>query len=218
MGRKTWTFTIASTAAAVGMNVATAETSGAWAQSLDGLNFHTPDEDKADAEVAPIFVSKEVVQPLPEPTEEGVAEPEAPTAQSLRELVAMTPTEGELSEEMQCLAGAIYFEARGEPLAGQLAVGQVIINRAEDRRFPANYCGVVYQRKQFSFVRNGQMPRIRLHTDAWRRAKAIAKIAHNEHWESEAADSLYFHANYVKPRWASKKIARATINRHIFYK
>src|SRR3546814_1697830 len=66
-----------------------------------------------------------------------------------------------IDPELRCLAGAVYFESRGESLAGQLAVAHVIINRAESGRFPSSYCGVVHQRSQFSFVRGGKMPSIR---------------------------------------------------------
>ena len=107
---------------------------------------------------------------------------------------------------------------RGEPLSGQLAVAQVVINRADSSRFPSSYCGVVYQRAQFSFVRSGAMPRINTGSNAWKRAKAIARIAHEGMWESEAEDALYFHAKYVSPSWSRKKTARATINQHIFYR
>ncbi|MEM6266512.1 MAG: cell wall hydrolase, partial [Pseudomonadota bacterium] len=123
-----------------------------------------------------------------------------------------------LSEQMRCLAGAVYFESRGEPLAGQLAVANVVINRADDRRFPASYCGVVYQRAQFSFVKRGRMPRIRTQSAAWRRAKAIAHIAHDGLWESEAADAVYFHATYVRPKWSRRKTRLTEIDTHIFYR
>ena len=171
---------------------------------------------------APVFVEKEVAQEIPAETAE--TEPalpssdETPRASSLRELVAMTPTDGALSEELQCLAGAVYFESRGEPLDGQLAVAQVIINRTESSAFPSDYCGVVTQRAQFSFVKNGRIPSRRSNAGAWERARKIARIAHEGLWNSEARDSLYFHATYVKPRWARTKQARATIKTHVFYR
>jgi len=169
-------------------------------------------DDAASDSVEPQFVSEAVVQPIPE-------EPEVvpQSAASLRELVG-TVAPGDMTEQMRCLAGAVYFEARGEPLAGQLAVAQVVINRSEDRRFPASYCGVVYQRAQFSFVKNGRMPRIREGSGAWNRAKAIARIAHDGLWESEAADAVYFHATYVRPRWSYRKQRTAKIDTHIFYR
>lgn len=164
--------------------------------------------------VQPTFVSREVVQPVPEVSEDDVAA----EASSLKELVAQMPTDTDLDSEMRCLAGAVYFESRGEPLAGQLAVAEVVINRAASHKFPADYCGVVYQRSQFSFVKHGRMPKIRTSSRAWRRAKAIAQIAHKGLWDSEAAGSLYFHARYVSPSWRHKRQAMATISTHVFYK
>ncbi len=165
-------------------------------------------DEAAQAADAPRFVAEPVIQALPEPAQ----------ADSLAELVAILPTEGELSDEMQCLAQAVYWEARGEDLDGQLAVAQVIINRTENRRFPGNYCGVVTQPAQFSFVQGGRIPAVRSGTRAWHRAKAIAQIAHEELWDSEVGDALYFHARRVRPSWSHTKLARATIDSHIFYR
>ena len=123
-----------------------------------------------------------------------------------------------MAQQMRCLAGAIYFESRGEPLEGQLAVGQVVVNRADSELFPDDYCGVVTQRSQFSFIRNGRIPEPNKSSAAWRQAKAIAQIVHQGLWDSRADDSLYFHATYVKPGWSRRKVARATINRHVFYR
>jgi hypothetical protein len=74
------------------------------------------------------------------------------------------------SREQECLAGAIYFEAKSESLEGQLAVADVIINRARSGRFPASLCGVVFQRSQFSFVRGGDFPPIARSSQDWREA------------------------------------------------
>ena len=161
----------------------------------------------------PVFVSREVIQPLPA----APAGPQ-PMAASLPELVAQIDTRRPLSEDMKCLAGAVYFEARGEPLAGQLAVAQVIINRADDARFPASYCGVVAQPGQFSFMRGARMPQIRQDSAAWARARAIAEIAHQGLWQSEADDAVFFHARYVKPGWSERKQRLAQISTHIFYR
>ncbi|WP_231958873.1 cell wall hydrolase [Altererythrobacter sp. B11] len=168
-----------------------------------------------EAAQGPRFVAHEVVQQLPENDAEDASSLDA---SSLRELVSDIPTEGPLSPEMRCLAEAVYFEARGEPLAGQLAVARVIVNRAESDAFPDDYCSVVKQRGQFSFVKSGRIPAVRASSSAWRRAEAIARVAHQELWESAAGDALYFHAQRVRPKWASRKIARATIDSHIFYR
>lgn len=164
------------------------------------------------------FVSEEVVQPLPakQPTADLI--PVLTEAGSLPELVGMVDTVTVLSDEMRCLAGAIYFEARGEPLAGQLAVAQVIVNRSEDSRFPASYCGVVAQPGQFSFMRGRQMPAIRTGSAAWTRAVAIAEIADKGMWQSEAGDAVFFHAKYVRPSWSHRKTRLAQIDTHIFYR
>ena len=216
MTRRSHGLGIAAAAVALALTFASAELSSALAQDTDPEAVVAIDV-AADAEPAsfPVFVAQEVVQPLAEPSEEVSSETRAT---SLRELVSETETDFTLSEQMRCLAGAIYFEARGEPLSGQLAVAQVVINRADSSRFPSSYCGVVYQRAQFSFVRGGAMPRINTGSKAWKRAKAIARIAHEGMWESEAEDALYFHAKYVSPSWSRKKTARATINQHIFYR
>lgn len=218
MVRKSTGFTVA-IAAAVTLTFAGLDSSGANAQVAANATPTTAVEAPLTEEVVPVFVEKEVVQELPQEATQEIQEiTEAPRAQSLRELVAAMPATGELSDELQCLAGAIYFESRGEPLSGQLAVAQVIINRAEDRRFPSSYCGVVYQRSQFSFVKGGRMPRIKTGSAAWTRAKAIARIAHRGLWESEAGNALYFHAKYVRPSWSRKKVALATIDTHVFYR
>ncbi len=195
---------------AIGESGARAETE---ARSPVAETEVTPSE--AETAALPRFVAYEVVQPLPEAeTEAEIPE----NAGSLHELIAAMPDDAELSRDVQCLAQAIYFEARGEPLDGQLAVGQVIINRAESDLFPSDYCSVVTQRGQFSFVKGGRIPAVRDGSLAWTRAKAIAQIAHRELWESEAGDALFFHATHVRPRWASRKTARATIDSHIFYR
>lgn len=187
--------------------------SGAVAQSEPGAPFVVPPlpaetEGPAPADDLPRFVAEPVVQALPTPAD----------ADSLAELVATLPDESDMSRDMTCLAQAIYFEARGEDLDGQLAVAQVIINRTQTGSFPGDYCGVVTQPAQFSFVRGGRIPSVRSHSAAWHRAKAIARIAHDALWDSEAGDALYFHATRISPSWAHTKLARATIDSHVFYR
>lgn len=130
--------------------------------------------------------------------------------------VAAQNTPGTLDSELECLAGATYFESRGESLEGQLAVAEVIINRTESGRFPDSICGVVHQRGQFSFVRGGKMPTIKRDSRAWREALAVAQIAQDEVWESSASDALFFHARRVSPKWRLKRVA--SVGNHIFYR
>ena len=81
------------------------------------------------------------------------------------------------SHELDCLATGIYFESKSEPLAGQLAVGKVIANRPQcGGRFPGTYCGVLFQRGQFSFVHGGRLPAVPHSNRQWQTAVAIAKI------------------------------------------
>ena len=214
MSRKAYGLSALALVAGVSLTIASEESSSAFAQELNAEDAAQMPADAAD----PIFISQEVVQPVIEPAVEETDADAAPSASTLRELVDQIETQDTLSEQMRCLAGTVYFESRGEPLAGQLAVAQVVINRAESPRFPASYCDVVYQRAQFSFVKNGQMPKIRTGSRAWERAKAIARIAHEGLWDSAAEDSLYFHAKYVSPSWSRKKAHRATIKTHLFYR
>jgi spore germination cell wall hydrolase CwlJ-like protein len=215
MSRKTHYAGVAALAVGLATVLGNTELSGANAQATEAA----PAVDVASPlveETVPVFVAQEVVQPLPaaeEAAEVGEAE-----AGSLTELVARIDAPDQLSKQMECLAGAIYFESRGEPLAGQLAVAQVIINRADSGIFPSDYCGVVTQPSQFSFVKRGRMPAVPRGSRAWEQAVKIARIAHEGLWESEAGDALYFHAKYVKPKWSYRKQALATISTHIFYR
>lgn len=137
-------------------------------------------------------------------------------ASSLRQLVRQQSVDGSLDAEMQCLAGTVYFESKGETLQGQLAVARVVLARVESPRFPDSICGVVFQRSQFSFVRGGKMPPIRTGHRHWRNAVAIAKIAMNDGWESPVEGALFFHARYVSPGWRLQRLA--AIDNHIFYR
>ncbi len=160
---------------------------------------------------APRFYAEEVVQALPEATPSS-------NAGSLAALVATMPQDAPLSRDLECLAEAVYFEARGEPLAGQLAVGEVIVNRTTSGRYPSDYCSVVTQPGQFSFVRHGRIPSPDETSLAWSNARAIAQIAHRDLWQSAAGEALYFHARYVRPGWARTKVQLATIDSHVFYR
>ncbi|AWW73222.1 cell wall hydrolase [Erythrobacter sp. KY5] len=220
MGHKTYSLSAVAVAAAASLSFSSADSAVASAQDVQAMpqtDIAQPAQEAVEiVPQQPVFVSEEVVQPLEETSAYDNATDNQAT--SLRELVGKVETADKLSEQMHCLAGAVYFESRGEPLDGQLAVAQVVINRSEDRRWPASYCGVVYQRAQFSFVRGGRMPQINKSSDAWKRAKAVAKIAHEGMWQSEASDAVYFHANYVRPGWSRRKTRLAQIDTHIFYR
>lgn len=193
---------------------------GIFQQILPGVEAPVAEANPATAgstQAETVFTSQEVVQPVPAPeTETAQVEENASSADSLHELVAETQVGDALTQNMRCLAAAIYFESKGEPLEGQLAVGRVVVDRSKSGRFPSTYCGVVRQPSQFSFVRGGQIPAIRTASAAWRTAQAIAKIAHDGSWQSPAKGALFFHARYVSPGWRLQRVAQ--VNNHIFYR
>ncbi len=156
--------------------------------------------------------------PAPKIASSPVAENIAPAPVSLGDLVAIHTSRQITSQEGICLASAIYFEARGESLIGQLAVAEVVLNRAEHRGWRSTICAVVTQPRQFSFVRNGRIPAAPRNTRAWRRAVAISFIARESLWETPASQSLYFHADYVYPRWRTAVRRQAQLGTHIFYR
>ncbi len=115
--------------------------------------------------------------------------------------------------ERECLARAVYFEARGEPLEGQLAVAQVILNRVASGRFADSVCGVINQRGQFSFDKT----RTPAESHDWRTAKAIAAIAATAAWEVMAPKATAFHATRINASWSNlHKVG--TIGNHVFYR
>jgi N-acetylmuramoyl-L-alanine amidase len=151
--------------------------------------------------------------PLPAPVPQASVKP----AGDLASLVAQYRGSNPGSRELECLAVGIYFESKSEPLAGQLAVGEVIANRANSRgRFPSSYCGVLFQRSQFSFIRGRALPAVPRSSRQWQTAVAIAKIVDQDLKDSAANNALFFHAKRVSPRWKLKRVA--SIGNHIFYR
>jgi spore germination cell wall hydrolase CwlJ-like protein len=137
---------------------------------------------------------------------------------TLGQLVDQASNGAALDEEQQCLATAVYFESMGEPLEGQLAVARVVINRAASGRYPTSWCGVVKQKAQFSFVRGGRFPHINAACEAWRKAQAIARIAITNTTASLPTDVLWYHADYVAPKWRNNLVRVEKIGAHIFYR
>lgn len=162
-------------------------------------------------------------QPVPHVVEEPIhhAEPElAPVLPEGGDLAAMVRAVRampaiERDRNLECLASAVYFEAKSEPLDGQLAVAQVILNRVEKGRFGGDICAVVMAPKQFSFVRGGQVPAAR-NSAQWETARAIAVIATAEGWRDVVGEATHFHAVYVNPGWRMQRVAQ--IGNHVFYR
>ena len=123
-----------------------------------------------------------------------------------------------LATEANCLATAVFFEARGESLEGQLAVARVVMNRAASGRYPPSYCATVRQPAQFSFVRGGRFPPVDVDCAAWKRAQAIARLALANVVPSIGSDVLWYHADYVAPSWGRRLTLVSKIGAHIFYR
>jgi spore germination cell wall hydrolase CwlJ-like protein len=146
-----------------------------------------------------------------------VAETIIDRSQDLASMVAELRSPEPGSRELECLATGIYFEAKSESLKGQLAVGQVIANRAESGgRFPSTYCGVLFQRGQFSFVHGHSLPHVSHSSKQWQTAVAIAKIVDQDLKEPVVGNALFFHARYVSPGWHLKRVA--SIGNHVFFR
>ena len=122
-----------------------------------------------------------------------------------------------LDEQANCLATAVYFEARGESLEGQLAVADVVMNRAASGKYPTSWCEVVKQPWRFSFVQHGQFPAIH-DAEAWAKAQGVARLAMANVMRSVPTDVLWYHANYVSPSWGSRLTEVEKIGVHIFYR
>jgi spore germination cell wall hydrolase CwlJ-like protein len=124
----------------------------------------------------------------------------------------------------KCLAEAVYFEARGEAVRGQIAVAQVVMNRAFSGYYPTTVCGVVYQNKyrhyacQFTFACD-KYPDVIREPDMWERAKKIAKaMLDGLIWLPEVGKSTHYHAYYVRPSWVSEMKRMYKFGVHTFYR
>ena len=124
----------------------------------------------------------------------------------------------------KCLAEAVYFEARGEPVLGQVAVAQVILNRVFSGKYPSTVCGVVFQNShrhlacQFTFACDGIRDVVR-EPDMWERAKKIdAEMLDGKLWLPEIGKATHYHARYVHPGWVSEMKKMHKLGVHIFYR
>jgi spore germination cell wall hydrolase CwlJ-like protein len=189
------------------------------------------------APVTPADPDMKVMASLPATANEGVktnesGESVAPKGQvNLDDQREKTPAErlGLLDEKSRaksekCLAEAVYFEARGEAVRGQIAVAQVVLNRAFSGFYPTTVCGVVYQNKhrhlacQFTFACDNVADVIR-EPDMWDRAKKIAKaMLDGQLWLPEVGKSTHYHAYWVHPSWVSEMKKMYKFGVHTFYR
>lgn len=136
-----------------------------------------------------------------------------------------SPKSKQIAKELRCLALNIYFEAQGEPPAGQLAVGLVTLNRKNHKRYPDTFCGVVWQKRQFSWTHDGKSDRP-LKNHAWRLAQDIAAFIYHEYSNlpikaRRALDITHGALHYYAPKladpyWAKVKVVTREIGGHVF--
>lgn len=117
---------------------------------------------------------------------------------------------------LECLALALYFEARGEPLEGQVAVAEVIYNRVVDTRYPDDICSVVYQKKQFSWTHDGKSDRPKDHKTYKEILELSKEIQKGNLFVGHGA--THYHSTKVKPYWRSSLTKIKQIGNHIFYR
>ena len=194
-------------AAAVGLTALTAVamTVPGIAQVLPGDTVFEPASDVAEAATGQ--------ESSGEPSGAAIAIP--PSAESLEAMVAAMAHAEPETDDLRCIATGVYFESANQALEGQLAVANVILNRAESGRFAPTPCAVLTQRGQFSFVRRGVVP-TPPNDRRWARAVAIARIASVDGWTDPVPGALFFHATYVSPGWNRPRVAR--LGDHIFYR
>ena len=137
-----------------------------------------------------------------------------------------------LETAFMCMALNIYHEAKNQSMLGQIAVGQVVMNRVEDTRFPDNVCDVVTQavtykgtdkpvlhKCQFSWYCDGQKDEPKYHSEEWWNAQEYASIVLSGTIVLDVTEgATHYHATYVRPAWAKTKTRTTRIDRHIFYR
>jgi spore germination cell wall hydrolase CwlJ-like protein len=184
------------------------------AAGLQAMQVAAPQTTPATLFVPTIAPDTQVTTPAV--AQDGAASPAETAGFDSLDAAIAAQADVDANEATRCLAAAIYFESKGEPVDGQLAVAEVIINRAKSGRFPDDVCSVVKQRGQFSFVRGGAIPDIDDARTSYRTALAVAKVALANAWQSSAPKALYFHAR--REPMAGRVVRVASIGNHVFYR
>ncbi|MDC1522145.1 cell wall hydrolase [Planktomarina temperata] len=171
-----------------------------------------------NAMVSAMPLSRVAVLTSPRPEERPKGSKVRYSGRWLRSLAK--PTGG---KQWACLSEAIYFEARGEPVEGQFAVAEVILNRVDSPKFPNSICKVVRQgtvRKhacQFSYNCDGKLEYI-ANGSAYDKAKRVARVSMDRKTRPLTKGATFYHATFVSPSWARSFQHVATIGVHKFYK
>jgi len=205
------------------MSVAPAQASDSPEPLIFGSSTAIPSQSivqpiQASVQLPDTSVEVDPLLPVPngdEPVEQPVLVTPKPTGDLAAKVAALRGSDPG-SRELECLAVGIYFESKSESLAGQLAVGHVIADRAKSGRFASTYCGVLFQRSQFSFVRGKSYPAPARAGRQWHNAVAVAKIVDQKLHSSPVPNALFFHAKRVSPRWRLSRVG--SVGNHIFYR
>ncbi len=129
------------------------------------------------------------------------------------------------TQALNCLTKNVYHEARGEPIDGQYAVAEVTMNRVASKHYPNTVCDVVYQ-ANFDVIRKRNVSAFSwtelnltapVNRKTWNRAWRIAEEVFDNRAQPRVEGALFYHANYIRPRWSRRKRHIAKIGRHIFY-
>tara|TARA_R100001079_G_scaffold54687_1_gene27957 strand:- start:1119 stop:1547 length:429 start_codon:yes stop_codon:yes gene_type:complete len=136
-----------------------------------------------------------------------------------------------LETALMCMATNIYHEAKNQPMAGQIAVAQVVMNRVNDNRYPDNVCDVIKQgltykngkvvlgKCQFSWYCDGKKDDVDKKSEKWRNSLRYASMVITNRITLDVTEgATHYHATYVRPAWARTKTKTVRINRHIFYR
>ena len=137
----------------------------------------------------------------------------APTLETLVE--AQAQDIGSIDADTECLAKVVQHEAGNQPLKGQLAVAEVVLNRMHSSRFPRTACAVVNQPGQFFRIESYH---VRRSSARWRTAVAVARVAEAGEAPAAAPGALFFHAAYVRPGWSHRRTLVARIAGQVFYR
>lgn len=213
-GRATWRAVVAGAA----LTILWAGASTASGTALDGQLDSLLGAARDGAEVAAAARDDR----LPSPAERGVETAElAGRPNPVEALVARAEAEGDA--EWECLSQAIYHEARGEPVLGQIAVAEVILNRRDSGAYPATVCGVVEQGTgernmcQFSYYCDGLSDAI-ADDAAWDKAGRVARVMLDGAPRRLTMGAMFYHTQAVEPYWADEFYETAEIGAHIFYR
>lgn len=152
---------------------------------------------------------------------EALVRTAVPPSLSVAALDALPPATGD--SQWACLAQAIYFESRGEPLAGQIAVAEVVLNRTSSRSFPGTICGVTHQGVgsgrgcQFSYACDG-LPDVMKSSVARERSEKLARLMIDGRPRTVTGGATYFHVRSIRPDWSRRFSRTVTIGQHMFYR